>query len=176
VLIRPWRGTDVRLAESAQAHLSVLTLTRRFQGGTGGRLPAAYLRHIAAGPRPEWDAQAALHDGQLCGWAEYGRRAAAWDCADLGVLVTDHWQRQGIATALLRGLLPRMLRAGIRTVTVEVELSNRAASALVRALAGPGQRGRYTGGMIRYEIPLTPSVVREISSSARPAAETHRRR
>lgn len=155
VLIRPWSIADVRLAESAQSQLSVLTLARRFHYGTGGRLPAAYLRHLAGGPRPEWDAQAALADGQLCGWAEYGRRRGAWDTADLAVLVADPWQRRGIAAALIRGLVPRMICAGVRSLTVEVEQSNRAARALVLALAGPDLPAAYGDGLVRYQISLT---------------------
>jgi ribosomal protein S18 acetylase RimI-like enzyme len=155
VLIRPWSIADVRLAESAQPHLSVVSLTRRFHGGTGGGLPAAYLRHIAAGPRPEWDAQAALAGGQLCGWAEYGRRPGVWDTADLAVLVADRWQRRGIAATLIRGLVPRMICAGVRNLTVEVAQSNRTARGLVLALAGPDLPAAYADGMIRYQISLT---------------------
>ena len=57
----------------------------------------------------------------------------------------------GIAFALIR----RMICAGIQAVIAEVELSNWAASALLHALAGPGQSGTRTDGMIRYQIPLT---------------------
>src|SRR4051812_25176114 len=102
--IRPWRNGDEVLAAAAQRHLSAASLYNRFHAGTGGRLPAAYLRHIAAGPRHGWDAQVAAGRGHLIGWAEFGRFPGTPDEADLGVLVVDPWQRRGVATALVRAI------------------------------------------------------------------------
>ena len=106
MLIRPWRTGDETLAGAATAYLSVTSLTNRFLAGTGGRLPAAYVRHIAIGPRPTWDAYVAEGDGHLIGWAEFGRVNATSPEADLAVIVADPWHRQGIASAMIRALLP----------------------------------------------------------------------
>src|SRR3954469_14252682 len=107
MLIRPWRDGDRELVIAAQHPLSPRTIDRRFLVGSGGRLPAAYLAHLAAGPRPEWDAQVAVEGGALCGWAEYGRIPGCTTGADVAVLVADPWQRAGLASALIRALVQR---------------------------------------------------------------------
>ncbi|WP_432993284.1 N-acetyltransferase family protein [Dactylosporangium sp. CA-233914] len=154
MLIRPWRAGDERLVEAVQRHLSARSIDRRFLAGSGGRLPAFYLCHIAAGPRPEWDAEVALDGGQLCGWAEYGRRPADAPEADLAVLVADPWQRTGLATTLIRALVPRMAAAGVRTVQADVSGTNAATKGLVRALAGPNHAAIHEDGLLRYTFDL----------------------
>nr|BFE61121.1 hypothetical protein GCM10020063_056470 [Dactylosporangium thailandense] len=165
MLIRPWQTGDEHLVAAAERHLSARSIDRRFCVGSGGRLPAFYLRHLEGGPRPEWDAQVALDDGgQLCGWAEYGRRPACSPAADLAVLVADPWQRTGLATALVRALVPRMAAAGVRTVQADVTGANAASKGLIRALAGPGLRPTYQDGMVHYAfdlavVPFAPVTV-----------------
>ncbi|WP_432842949.1 N-acetyltransferase family protein [Dactylosporangium sp. CA-092794] len=154
MLIRPWQEDDRRLVAAAQRHLSCRSLDRRFLVGCGGRLPGAYLAHIAAGARPEWDAQVAVDGGQLCGWAEYGRRPADGPDADLAVLVADPWQRTGLASALVRALAHRMIAAGVRTIHADVAGSNAAAHGLVRSLAGSGARPFFADGLLHFTFDL----------------------
>jgi GNAT superfamily N-acetyltransferase len=154
MLIRPWRADDRLLVQSAQQHLSEASLSRRFLAGTGGRLPAAYLAHIAGGARPEWDAEVALGGGMLLGWAEYGRVPADGDCADLAVLVADPWQRGGLGIALVRALVPRMVDAGVRTVEAHVAPGNTAARAFARALTRAEPSSTFSDGLVRYSYAL----------------------
>src|SRR5215831_19257329 len=100
--IRPWHQGDEALAVATERFLSAASLSHRFLAGTGGRLPGGYVRHIAAGPRPAWDAQVAACDDHLIGWAEFGRMPGDLALADLGVIVADPWHRRGIATVLIR--------------------------------------------------------------------------
>jgi ribosomal protein S18 acetylase RimI-like enzyme len=155
MLIRPWRDGDQRLVVAAQQHLSRATIDRRFLVGSGGRLPSSYLTYVAAGPRPEWDAQVAVDGGALCGWAEYGRIPASGPAADLAVLVADPWQRTGLASALIRALVQRMIAAGVRTIHADVAGSNAAAKGLVRSLAGADPGGTYADGLLHFAFDLS---------------------
>jgi ribosomal protein S18 acetylase RimI-like enzyme len=152
--IRPWQCGDELLAVAAERHLSVTSLAYRFLTGTGGRLPKDYLRHIAAGPGPTWDAQVAVGSGHLIGWAEFGRLPGRPEEADLAVIVADAWQRQGIATALVREMLPRCLAAGVRRLHADVSPTNRAARGLLRSLFSPGLSAAFVDGVVHYELSL----------------------
>jgi hypothetical protein len=59
-----------------------------------------------------------------------------------------------------------MICAGVRNLTVEVAQSNRAARALVLALAGRDLPAAYADGLIRYQISLTKAPPVEGHSSA----------
>jgi GNAT superfamily N-acetyltransferase len=152
--IRPWRNGDEVLAVAAQRHLSAASLSQRFHTGTGGRLPAAYLRHITIGPRHGWDAQVAVVSGRLVGWAEFGRFPDRPDEADLAVLVTDPWQRRGIATMLVRAIVARCLDAGVRRLCADVSPDNHAARGLLASLFAPELTASWVDGIVRYELPL----------------------
>jgi RimJ/RimL family protein N-acetyltransferase len=165
--IRPWRCGDDVLATAIQPHLSESSLSHRFLAGTGGRLPAAYLRHIAAGPSQIWDAQVSAGDGQLYGWAEFGRLPGEIAVADLAVLVADPWQRQGLATAMIRALLPRAAAAGVTTIHADVLPSNRAAHGLLRSLFGERLHPEFADGIARYEVALSSVHAPELVGVAR---------
>ena len=155
MLIRPWRLGDEILAVAAEPVLSARSLDNRFLVGAGGRLPSEYLRQIAKGPRPIWDANVAVRDDMLIGWAEFGRRSATDDDADLGVLVLDPWHRQGVATALIRELLPRAYAAGVRRLTADVLPSNDAAHRMLAKVFGRTPTWQYAGAVVHYEFELS---------------------
>jgi GNAT superfamily N-acetyltransferase len=168
VEIRPWRAGDDLLAGAAGEHLSTRSLSRRFLAGTGGTLPPWYRRHLAAGPRPEWDAQIAVADGCAIGWAEYGRAPGVTVAADLAVIVVDAWHRRGVATGLIRALLPRAFAAGVRDLGADLLPDNTAAQALLRSLFGADLRGRFADGTLRFEVSLSLAVVRPDAHRAGP--------
>ena len=168
--IRPWRRGDELLAGAATEYMSPASLANRFLVGTGGRLPSGYVRHIAAGPRPTWDAQVAVGDGHLLGWAEFGRFEATANAADLAVIVADPWHRQGIASALIRALLPRCAAAGVTHLGADVLPGNRAAHALLVSLFGTRLRGAFDDGVVHYEVELT-----DLITPSAPAAPADRR-
>jgi RimJ/RimL family protein N-acetyltransferase len=170
--IRPWRTGDDLLAAEAQPYLSEASLTSRFLAGTGGRLPTPYRRHIALGPRVTWDAQAAATTTHLVGWAEFGRRPDELAVADLAVLVADPWQRQGIATALVRALLPRLLAAGVRELEADVLPGNRAAHGLLRSLFDGRLRASYVDGLVHYRMPLDAPLDVPVATAVAAAAAT----
>jgi GNAT superfamily N-acetyltransferase len=155
VLIRPWRTGDETLAGAAAAYMSVTSLTNRFLAGTGGRLPAAYVRHITIGPRPTWDAFVAVGDGHLIGWAEFGRVNATSTEADLAVIVADPWQRLGIASAMIRALLPRCFATGVTRLGADTLPGNNAAHGLLRSLFGDHLHGEFSDGVVRYAVAVS---------------------
>jgi GNAT superfamily N-acetyltransferase len=152
--IRPWRCGDETLAAAAAEYLSPASLANRFLVGTGGRLPAAYTRHISLGPRPTWDAQVAVGDGHLIGWAEVGRATPGSATADLGVIVADPWHRQGIASQMICALLPRCAAAGVVRLHADVRAGNRAAHGLLHSLFGGDLVTTVVDGEVSYEISL----------------------
>jgi GNAT superfamily N-acetyltransferase len=156
--IRPWQCGDEILAVAAERHLSTTSLAYRFLTGTGGRLPKEYLRHIAAGPGPTWDAQVAVGPAHLIGWAEFGRLPGRPEEADLAVIVADPWQRRGIATALVRAMLPRCLAAGVRQLHADVSPTNRAARGLLQSLFSPALSAAYVDGVVHYELSLAAAL------------------
>jgi L-amino acid N-acyltransferase YncA len=164
--IRPWTDGDVTMVAAAQPYLSTATLSRRFHAGTGDRLPEWYLRHLATGPRPTWDAQVAAvpslrhgEPGMLVGWAEFGRLAGEPAVADLSIVVADPWQRRGIGSALIRALLPRCVAAGVRVLHADVLPSNRAARGLLASLFPTGMVASFRDGVIHFEISLDGHAV-----------------
>lgn len=151
--VRPWRYGDQALLLAAQPGLSTHSLTSRF--GTGLRtLPVKYLRFVAHAPRDRWDAQVAIHDGRLVGWAEAARAVPSGREADLAVLVVDAWQRRGVATALFQAMVPRVAAAGVRVLHADVDPGNVAARAMIRRIGGAGLTGRFESGLVHYTIPL----------------------
>jgi acetyltransferase len=183
VLIRPWRTGDETLACAAIPYLSVTSLSNRFLAGTGGRLPAAYVRHIAAGSRPTWDAYVAEGDGHLIGWAEFGRVNATSPEADLAVIVADPWHRQGIASAMIRALLPRCFATGdeprgcatrrlggVTRLGADILPGNTAAYGLLRSLFGDHLHGEFSDGVVRYEVSVADLGLYAANRAGRAAA------
>jgi GNAT superfamily N-acetyltransferase len=154
--IRPWQAGDEKaVAAGVIAEFSPQGLADRFHGGWCGSLPAEYALRIASGPGLLWDAQVALSHDHLIGWAEFGRRPGALDEAEFAVIVTDRWQRRGVARALIASLLPRATRAGVERLCAEVVTTNYAAHALVASIFGADARRLHRGYTVRYELRLT---------------------
>src|SRR5262249_9649607 len=87
-------------------------------------------------PRWRWDAQVAVRDGNMVGWAEFARMSPDSTEADLAVAVVDEWQRRGVGTTLVSALLPRCRAAGVTVVSAQVAPSNVAARAALKSWCG----------------------------------------
>lgn len=153
VLLRPWRPGDITLLLGAEGRLSTASLTSRFFTGTS-RLPASYLRHVETARPGMWDAVVALDDGLLVGWAEYGRSRDCPSRAELGVTVVDGWQHRGLGVRLVRALLRRAVRAGVRTLDVDIQEGNRAARGMLAAVLGTPAVADHDGDVLHYVVPL----------------------
>lgn len=148
IVVRPWRTGDEKLLHAAC--FSAASLTSRFMVGTRC-IPAAYLRHVATVGRDRWDAQVATYRGRLLGWSEFGRWRSYGDEADLAVMVVDAWQRRGVATALVRAMVPRAAAAGVRVLHADIAVDNLAA----RSLAGTFfTQAAYVDGLLHFRLPI----------------------
>jgi GNAT superfamily N-acetyltransferase len=158
--VRPWRTGDERLILAAC--FSPASLTSRFMVGTQA-IPAAYLRHVRTVSRDRWDAQVATYRGRLLGWSEFGRYLDCADEADMAVMVVDAWHRRGVATALIRAMLPRAAAAGVRVLHADVALENGPARAAATSLFG---RPSYLDGLLHFRLALERIVPLRRSADA----------
>lgn len=159
VVLRPWRSGDVASVIASEPEVSRESMTARFFTGTSA-FPVSYLRHLSTVEPDRWDAVVAVDAaGRFVGWAEYARSSAGDVSAELGVLVVDAWQRQGLATRLVRSLLPRAILSGVRVLEIDVEEGNPAARGAVRSLFGEREPVDRDGGVFHYVIPLIRPVV-----------------
>ncbi|KAA9153543.1 GNAT family N-acetyltransferase [Amycolatopsis acidicola] len=161
---RELAGTTADRALLARVVLacSGASLGRRFfLGGTPDPLDVLdrYQRYLLAGP-PEGAAVLALAGGVPAGLANLARRTPGE--ADLGLLVADPWQRQGIGTALAEGLW-RSGRWPGWTVHASVLADNLPAKSLLRAQgfrAVPGAERGQDDYLLRLPATMT-TVMRE---------------
>ena len=83
--------------------------------------------------------------------AHYAREASCR--TELGVVVADAWQRQGLGTHFMRILGDRATLCGVRTLSAVTLADNTAAFALMRRL-GWAMQGRPEPGLVQFEKPL----------------------
>jgi GNAT superfamily N-acetyltransferase len=131
VRIAPVGSGDRRAIQELFAACSAETVQLRFFARLRA-FPAAYLDDLLAGPPEEHDAVVAREEptGRVLGLGTLARLDA--DTAELGLLVADAWQRQGLGRAMTDALLTRARGRGISLLSVNVAHGR---SALLRALA-----------------------------------------
>jgi GNAT superfamily N-acetyltransferase len=117
--IRSWNSGDFELLAASAAHFSARTLSLRFWGGAP-HLPASYLRATRKHWPSHWDAVVAVVDGEIVGWAEYGRNLDRTDTADVAVCVADSEQGHGIGTALLAAIVAKAQSDGLASVHADI--------------------------------------------------------
>lgn len=118
----PWRLDTVQEADrdalaALFASCSPETIRLRFFGGLN-ELPRRYLADVLAGRPEAHDAVVARHctEGQVAGLASLAAGSEAGPgIPELGVLVADTWQRQGLGAAMV-DLLLLLVRARERGV------------------------------------------------------------
>ena len=126
VCVRDWRSGDLARLRELGARLSPGTLHARFWGGVPA-LPESYLDRIATRWPLDWNAEVAICDGQLIGWAEFARNAPGAADADAAFCVIDAEQGHGVGTALLEALVGQAERAGIHSLHADIAAGNTAA-------------------------------------------------
>jgi RimJ/RimL family protein N-acetyltransferase len=107
--------------------------------------PDQFVRLVLRVDGHERAAIAAVEGGEVVGIAQYSRKPGAV-AADLGVLVADGWQRQGLGTRLVAALADRARAAGIQMFAVDVQGDNHGVQRLLRRVA-PGMRLKFSGGV-----------------------------
>ena len=90
-------------------------------------------------------AVAAVVDGQLVGVAQYSRAPGAGH-AELGIIVADAWQKQGLGTRMVAALAEHAAAAGVESFDVDVQGDNYGALRLLQRIA-PGMRLAFSAGV-----------------------------
>jgi RimJ/RimL family protein N-acetyltransferase len=99
------------------------------------------------------EAIVALDAGEIVGVARYSRESGS-DAAELAVVVADAWQRQGLATRLLRALAERAIAAGIQRFTMIMLADNEPILELLRR-ADPTARFTLSSGVFETSMPVS---------------------
>jgi GNAT superfamily N-acetyltransferase len=126
VTIRPPDPADLAALTGFLAGLSTRTRVQRFFAPV--RPTPALVRSACgqAGPAGRADVLLATHDGAIVGHAMAADRAAAGESlTEIGVVVADAWQGQGVGSALVRALLGRAQARGVTSLRMDVLPDNR---------------------------------------------------
>jgi ribosomal protein S18 acetylase RimI-like enzyme len=129
--IRPARPADLPALGDFFAELSVQTRYLRFFAPI---TPGPSLLNLLCGGDGTTDALLAERDGVIIG---HGLAAdVSGPCGarttDIGVVVADAWQRQGVGPALVRALITGAQVRGVTTVTMDVLHGNGRALAMIK--------------------------------------------
>ena len=120
--IEPVRQEDGPALQELFARCSPQTVALRFFGPRK-ELPPSYVRDVLAGDPAHHDAVVARDRASdaIVGLASLGAGSAAGpDVPELGVLVADAWQRNGIGTALVDLLVRRARGRGVERLLASV--------------------------------------------------------
>jgi GNAT superfamily N-acetyltransferase len=152
VRIRPYNLTDD--ARLRRMQVSTISLYLRFFSGTP-HVPESYVRTLHRMDHWDHDAMVAILDEEVLGIAEYVRDRHEPARADVAVLVTDDWQRHGLARPLITFLAQLAARRGITEFDADVMLANRGGLSAVRS-GWPAVRAVRAGGSAHFRLPLPP--------------------
>jgi GNAT superfamily N-acetyltransferase len=162
VRVRAWRRSDLARLTHLGSRLSPETARARFWGGVG-TVPESYLISVAERWPHDWNAVVATRDGQLVGWAEFGRNAVTDggdDDADLAVCVIDSERGHGTGTALVRALLAQCPGVGLRSIHADIASDNNAAlRTWLAATKGLPTTLGYGPDGLRAEVSLAASTL-----------------
>ena len=140
--IRSARAADLPELRDFFAGLSLETRYLRFFAPT---TPGAALLDVLCGGDGTADVVLATRDGAIIGHAMAADRSAPGGArmTDIGVVVADAWQGQGVGSALVRALTTRAQTRGVTSVTMDVLHGNHRALAMI-ARQWPAARTRRT--------------------------------
>jgi ribosomal protein S18 acetylase RimI-like enzyme len=129
--IRPARASDLPALGDFFAGLSVQSRYLRFFSPI---TPGPALLRLLCGGDGTTDAVLAIRDGLIIGHgmaADLSGPAGALT-TDIGVVVADAWQRQGVGSALVRALVTGAQVRGVPSVTMDVMHGNDRVVAMIK--------------------------------------------
>jgi GNAT superfamily N-acetyltransferase len=138
VTIRPPDPADLAALTGFLDGLSTRTRVQRFFAPV--RPTPALIRRACgqAGPAGRADVLLATYDGVIIGHAMAADRAVAADgtaagesLTEIGVVVADAWQGQGVGSALVRALLCRAQARGVTSLSMDVLPGNHQVLAMI---------------------------------------------
>jgi GNAT superfamily N-acetyltransferase len=166
VTIRPPDPADLAALTGFLAGLSTRTRVQRFFAPV--RPTPALVRSACgqAGPAGRADVLLATHGGAIVGHAMAVDRAAAGESlTEIGVVVADAWQGQGVGSALARALVGRAQARGVTSLCMDVLPDNHQVLAMI-AGHWAAARTRREADCVTVQVGL-PSARREHLTPAR---------
>ncbi len=154
VTIRSPDPADVAALTGFLDGLSTRTRVQRFFAPV--RPTPALVRRACgqAGPAGHADVLLAMHGGGIIGHAMAVDRAAEGDTVtEVGVVVADAWQGQGVGSALVRALLRRAQARGVTSLSMDVLPGNHQALAMI-AGHWPAARSRRDADCVTIRVGL----------------------
>ena len=166
-MIRPARAADLPALADFFAGLSVQSRYLRFFSPI---TPGLALLSLLCGGDGTTDAVLATRDGVIIG---HGMGAdSSGSCGarttDIGVVVADAWQRQGVGSALVRALITGAQVRGVTSVTMDVMHGNNRALAMIRG-HWPAARARRSKDCNTFCVQLADDQRRPSFYPADPA-------
>jgi acetyltransferase len=142
IIVRAVGPDDAEQLRAGFRHLSAVSRYRRFLNSIDELTPeqVSYLTRV---DHVSHEALAAIDPltGHGVGIARYVRDPDDERLADVAVVVADHWQNRGVATALIERLVARARATGITTATARMLADDDAALRLVARFAdAPAER------------------------------------
>jgi ribosomal protein S18 acetylase RimI-like enzyme len=173
VVIRPTRAADLPALGDFFAGLSTQSRYLRFFAPV---TPAPALLRRLCGCVDTVEAVVAVADGVIIGHAMAADRPAAPGdlIADIGVVVADGWQGQGIGSALIRALVRQAQDRGVTSVVMDVLPGNHRVLAMIAGhwpAAHPDRSWEY----VTVQVPL-PGPEHPRPAPHRPARTPRRAR
>jgi ribosomal protein S18 acetylase RimI-like enzyme len=150
--IRPVRPADLAALSDFFAGLSARTRYLRFFGPV---TPGPDLLRLLSGCGDHTDALVAVRGGVIIGHAMAaglaGPRGARM--TDIGVVVADAWQGQGVGSALIRGLVAGVQARGVTSLAMEVLPDNYPVLAMIKG-HWPGSRIGHSRDGVTFCVQL----------------------
>jgi GNAT superfamily N-acetyltransferase len=158
--IRPAVGLDRADVAHLLRGLSAESAYRRFQTGLGPE-PAAGILDALLPEGLQGGALLAHVERSLVGHGVW-RRVGATPVAEIGLVVADAHQGQGIGTGLAHALIADLAGRGVERVEVFASATNRAVSAMVHRHA-PDAAHERDGSTVTYHFPARVGSARTVA-------------
>jgi GNAT superfamily N-acetyltransferase len=139
--VRPARAADLPALGDFFTGLSMQTRYLRFFSPV---TPGPALLHLLAGGAGTTDAVLATRGAAILGHAMASDRTGpdGTRMTDIGVVVADAWQGQGVGSALVRALITRAQARGVTSVAMDVLHGNHQVHAMIAAHWPAARTGR----------------------------------
>jgi ribosomal protein S18 acetylase RimI-like enzyme len=161
VTIRPPDSADLAALTGFLDGLSIRTRVQRFFAPV--RATPAMVRRACgqagapgqAGPAGQADILLATHGSVIIGHAMAADRATAGESVtEIGVVVADAWQGQGVGSSLVRALLRRAQARGVTSLSMDVLPDNQQVLAMIAGHWAAARRRRNADCVaIQVELP-----------------------
>ena len=168
--IRPPDPADLAALTSFLAGLSTRTRVQRCFAPV--RPTPALVRSACgqAGPAGRADVLLATHDGAIIGHAMAADRAAAGESlTEIGVVVADAWQGQGVGSALVGALVGRAQARGVTSLRMDVLPDNRQVLGMI-AGHWAAARSRREADCVTIQVGLPPAPPGRVTPARVPLA------